>query len=64
MGAKGAEPKKLKIKQLALTILEDITTVSGIGLIGWGLWEYEPWIAKVVTGGILLILGVVAALRR
>jgi len=44
-------------------LFTEIIILCGIGLIGWGMWEYEPWISKVVTGGILLVLGVIGARR-
>jgi len=54
----------MTFKQIALTIFEDIIAVSGIGLLAWGLWELDPWVSKVVVGGILLVGAVISALRR
>ena len=42
---------------------EDIAAAAGLGLIGWGTWQYSPAIAAVTVGGCLLAFGVVLGLR-
>ena len=35
----------------------DVFQLIGIALIGAGLWLYIPWVALLVVGAILLIIG-------
>ena len=38
-------------------IVIDACFLCGLGLIGWGLWEYSPWVSKTTVGSLLLLLG-------
>ena len=40
-------------------ILRTLIALAGLGLAGWGLWEKDPSMAKVVVGT-LLFVGMVA----
>lgn len=44
--------------------IRDIFVFGGLGMIGWGLYLFEPWIAYVVTGVLLMLLGLGWLLRR
>lgn len=42
-----------ELPRLAPSVLE----VSGIGLVGAGLWLVAPWVALVVVGAVLVAAG-------
>jgi hypothetical protein len=44
--------------------IRDIFVFGGLGMIGWGLYLFEPWIAYVVTGVLLMLLGLGWLFRR
>ena len=37
--------------------LSDIMILVGMGLSGWGLYQYEPWVAETAIGGLLVVFG-------
>lgn len=39
----------------------DILTMAGLILIAYGMYALEPWAAAVSVGGILFVLGILAA---
>ena len=44
--------------------VRDFFVFGGLGMIGWGLYLFEPWIAYVVTGILLMLLGLGWLFRR
>ena len=44
--------------------IRDVFVFGGLGLIGRGLYLFEPWIAYVVTGVLLMLLGLGWLFRR
>jgi len=34
----------------------DVSFLSGLGLVGWGLWDWQPAVAKVVIGTAVMCL--------
>jgi len=42
----------------------DVATLGGGIALGAGLWMYEPWVALVVFGAVVMPLGLSARLRR
>jgi hypothetical protein len=34
-------------------ILRSIIALGGLGVAGWGLWEKDPSLAKIVVGGLV-----------
>ena len=42
----------------------DILTVVALGLIGWGLWGYDPRLALVAVGVVVLFIAFLGALKR
>ena len=48
-----------KNKQHHIT-LADVLSVSGLVMIGYGLYQFVPWVSFVVVGFILLCAGIIA----
>ena len=46
-----------------IDLFADFLCVVGVGLLGYGLYLYEPWISFTVVGAILLLIGLFSALR-
>lgn len=44
--------------KLFKAVIPDIIAISGIGLIGYGLYLYTPWVSFSVVGLLLLVFGV------
>jgi len=44
--------------------LDDILILSGLILLGVGLWLLHPPLALIILGAILLLIGLVAAWRK
>ena len=44
--------------------IRDILVFGGLGMLGYGLYLFEPWTAYVVTGVLLMILGIGWLFRR
>ena len=44
--------------------IRDIFVFGGLVMIGWGLYLFEPWISYVVTGILLMLLGLGWLFRR
>lgn len=38
--------------------LPDVIALCGLGLLGYGLYLYEPWVAFAVCGALLIVAGV------
>jgi len=41
-----------------MRIVSGILEIAGLVALTYGLWQYEPWVAWTVGGGLLLIGGV------
>jgi hypothetical protein len=37
--------------------LRDLFVFGGLGLVGYGIWQVNQWLAFVVCGAILMLLG-------
>lgn len=44
--------------------LSDVVSLLGVVLVVVGIWMREPWVALVVGGAMLVVLGVMMAYRR
>ena len=44
--------------------LDDVLIVAGLVMIAVGCWLVSPTVSLLVTGGILLFMGLMAAWRR
>lgn len=44
--------------------IRDILVFGGLGMLGYGLYLFEPWTAYVVTGVLLMLLGLGWLFRR
>lgn len=51
------QPKAESKRGAFLSILPDILSISGLALMGYGLYLYAPWISFSVVGTILLLSG-------
>lgn len=45
-------------------VLRDILLLVGLGLLGYGLWMYQPWIAYAVVGAVMVAIAVGSALIK
>jgi len=37
--------------------IRDCFVFGGLGILSYGIWQVEQWLAFVVCGGILMLLG-------
>ncbi len=37
--------------------IRDIFVFGGLGMLGYGLYEYQPWVSFSVCGALLMIIG-------
>jgi hypothetical protein len=44
-------------------IFREFLFIAGIGLLGHGLYLYQPWVSYTVVGAVLLFIGLLSALR-
>ena len=45
-----------------MRMLSGVLELAGLLSIGYGLWQYEPWIAFVVCGTLVMIGGILVDL--
>ena len=50
--------EKMKFAIVKVVDLRDAFVFGGLGLMGYGLYQYRPWIAFTVCGTILLAIGI------
>jgi hypothetical protein len=48
----------MKFAIVKVVDLRDAFVFGGLGLMGYGLYQYRPWIAFTVCGTILLAIGI------
>jgi len=46
-------------KEHWVDLLRILMVAAGLATLTLGLWQFEPWIAKAVLGGLLIILGLI-----
>lgn len=44
-------------RNVLLQLLPDVFFILGLGSLGYGLYQFAPWVAFVVVGGILMGVG-------
>jgi hypothetical protein len=44
--------------------VRDVFVFGGIGMMGYGLWMFIPWVAYTITGATLMLLGLGWLVRR
>ncbi len=37
--------------------LSDVMIIGGLGVASWGFYEFQPWVAKAVSGCLLIVIG-------
>lgn len=42
----------------------DVLSFSGLCLLGYGLFLYEPWIAYSVCGSLMFAMGIIGAMNE
>ena len=43
--------------------LRDVVVFGGLGLMGYGLWVFRPWVSFAVCGAVLIALGFIPVAR-
>lgn len=59
--------KKSQASTTSWDLANAIATVmflAGVGLIGYGLWLFLPWVSYVVVGAILLVVSIASTIIR
>lgn len=52
------------VKWVQKTIdVRDVLVFGGLGMLGYGLYLFQPWVGWTVTGGILMGLGIFVGKR-
>lgn len=44
--------------------IADLIGVTGLGLIGYGLYQFLPWVAYTVVGALLIIFACLASRQK
>lgn len=50
-----------KLKKLTFG---DLSVLSGLGCMTWGLWLYKPWVSLTVLGVTLICMGVYPYIKQ
>jgi len=57
--------KQIRLKsQTMVNFLPDIFILAGLCLLGYGLWLYIPWLAYVVIGTLLFMMGLLMGVNE
>jgi len=50
--------KKLLEAFTRLGLFTDLLILTGLAMIFYGLWLYQPWLAFTITGSLVLLIGI------
>lgn len=50
-------PKSLLIGAWQAFDIRDFFILCGLGLIGYGLWLFKPWVGFSVSGFLMMVIG-------
>jgi len=49
---------------IVVEYIPDLLTISGLSLLGYGLYLFAPWVAYVVCGGLVFTGGVALTIAQ